>query len=102
MCTSSCVQYNIVVAFLHVHTCKCMYSCVQLDLYDVLSQQPSGNYAAVADNPYRELLGTSTLYMYMYTLHVACMCMCTVLWDITVLHHDPVYMQWLIYMKVQA
>ena len=29
----------------------------QLDLYDVLSQQPTGTYTAVADNPYRELLG---------------------------------------------
>ena len=48
----------------------CMYVCngvskgylfflslYQLDLYDVLSQQPAGAYSTVADNPYRELLG---------------------------------------------
>ena len=53
----------------------------QLDLYDVLSQQPTGTYSAVADNPYRELLGKAVclfdiqcftmevhVHVYVYTL----------------------------------
>lgn len=32
---------------------------LQLDLYDVLSEQPSDRYTSIADNPYKELLGNA-------------------------------------------
>lgn len=38
-------------------------NCLQLDLYDVLSQQPAGSYSTVAANHYRELLGKNHYWM---------------------------------------
>ena len=43
-------------------------NCLQLDLYDTLSQQPSTEYKLMADDPYKELLGKEWLLdMYMYS-----------------------------------
>ena len=53
---------------------RILFSLFQLNLYDALSQQPSGEYSLVADNPYREMLGKVVCSM-LYT-HGLAQCCC--------------------------